>query len=99
MAETGTTPLLVNAGDDAAHIEHVQASAHFHRAIKRLTIAILILSAVSLLSLLIEFFLVAVWPFKWAVGVPQVQFLILVRNVTYGELVHIGNSCTGIFYM
>ena len=80
MAETETTPLLVDAGDNVAHIEHVPASAHFHRAIKRLTIGILVLLAVALLSLLIGFFLVAVWPFRWAVGVPQVQFLILVRT-------------------
>ena len=80
MAETETTPLLVNAGDNAAYIEHLPASAHFHPAIKRLTIAILVLSAVALLSLLIGFFLVAVWPFRWTVGVPQVLFLILVRT-------------------
>jgi len=81
MAETETTPLLVDVGDDAAHIEYVPASAHFHRAIKRLTIAILVLSAITLLNLLLGFFLVAVWPFRWAVGPPEVLFLILVRPI------------------
>jgi hypothetical protein len=81
MAETENTPLLVDVGDGAAHIEYVPASAHFHRAIKRLTIAILVLSAISLLTLLIGFFIVAVWPFSWAVGVPEVLFLILVRPI------------------
>ncbi|KAE9379874.1 hypothetical protein N431DRAFT_448709 [Stipitochalara longipes BDJ] len=89
MAETETTPLLVDAGDSAVHIEHVPASAHFHRAIKRLTIAILVLLAVALLNLLIGFFLIAVWPFGWGVAFPQVQFLILLLIATFVSIINL----------
>jgi hypothetical protein len=76
MAETKTTPLVKNA----AHDEHVPASAHFHRTVKRITVAILVVPVVALLGLLIGFFVIAVWPFRWVIGCPQVQFLILVRT-------------------
>ena len=76
MAETETTPLVENT----AHVEHVLASAHFPRTAKRLTVATHVVSVVALLTLLIGFFLVAVWPFRWVIGCPQVQFLILVRT-------------------
>jgi hypothetical protein len=79
MAETETTPLV----EHTAHVEPVQevlASARFPRTVKKLTVATHVVPVVALLTLLIGFFLVAVWPFRWVLGCLQVQFLVLVRT-------------------
>jgi hypothetical protein len=72
MAETEATPLLVDVSDNAPHIEHVPASAHLHRIIKTLTAVVLVVSVLALLSLITEFFIVAVWPFSWYIDYPRV---------------------------
>ena len=80
MAETETTPLLAGVGDNAPHIEHVPASARFHRTIKSLTAVILVISVLALLSLITEFVIVAIWPFRWYIIQPEVLLLIFVRT-------------------
>jgi hypothetical protein len=70
MAETETTPLV----EHTAHVEPVQevlASARFPRTVKKLTVATHVVPVVALLTLLIGFFLVAVWPFRWVLGWPS----------------------------
>lgn len=88
MAETETTPLLVDVSDNASHIEHVPASAHLHRIIKTLTAVVLVVSVLALLSLITEFFIVAVWPFSWYIDYPQVLLLIYVRTGLPSTSVH-----------
>ena len=79
MAES--TPLLVDVDVNTSPIEHVPASGHFRRVIKRLTRVILVISVLDFLLVFADYLAVTTGPLRGYLGTVHLCILILGPSV------------------